>query len=307
MSRQSHRGQAAEEQDLESPNEEYGGQVVDEDSHWPDEHSEARPFVYESAYRSSGSHGGWVFDSGATSMSTGDQSIFEYMDPCQGSLTIASGLRMPIRGRGIVRFDLARGQQARLGGVIYVPGLAENLLSLEVLHLAGFESRGSSRGYELSKDRKTVAFGKRIGQSTYLDSVKHKDTLLVSPDVAKRMQYAWMALSVDEAMAKKQALIHHCLGHPGRKQFNDCVKLMDMDKLQLEKDDKLLNDNCEMCVMAKKVKLQNHIPVAKAKRPLQHVYMDLWGPNQEGSGDEWYFLSLIDNCTRFSWLYVLDN
>src|SRR5699024_3389261 len=116
-----------------------------EDSRWLDEISEARPFVYEKAYRSSGSQNGWVFDSGATSMSTGDKSIFEYMDPCRGSLTIASGLRMPIRGRGRVRFDLASGQQARLDGVIYVPGLAENLLSLEALHLAGFESRGSSR------------------------------------------------------------------------------------------------------------------------------------------------------------------
>ena len=77
-------------------------------------------------------------------MSTGDQSIFEYMDLCQGSLTIVSGLCMPIRGRGIVRFDLARGQQVRLGGVIYVLGLAENLLSLKMLHLARFESRGSS-------------------------------------------------------------------------------------------------------------------------------------------------------------------
>lgn len=103
-----------------------------------------RPFIYESAYRSLGSHGGWVFDSGVTSMSTGYKSIFEYMDPCQGSLTIASGLCMPIRGRGIVRFGLVRkGQQERLGGVIYMPGLAENLLSLEALHLARFESRGS--------------------------------------------------------------------------------------------------------------------------------------------------------------------
>ena len=118
--------------------------MVDEDSHWPDEHLEVRPFVYESAYRSLGSHGGWVFDSRVTSMSTGDQSIFEYMDLCQGSLTIVSGLYMSIRGRGIVRFNLVRkGQQARLGGVIYVLGLAENLLSLEVLHLARYESRGS--------------------------------------------------------------------------------------------------------------------------------------------------------------------
>ena len=56
--------------------------MVDEDSHWLDEHLDARPFIYENAYRSSGSQDGWVFDSGATSMSTGDKSIFEYMDPC---------------------------------------------------------------------------------------------------------------------------------------------------------------------------------------------------------------------------------
>ena len=70
-----------------------------------------------------------------------------------------------------------------------------------------------------------------------MDLVKHKNALLIRPDVAKRTQYAWMALSVDEATAKKQALIHHHLGHPGRKWFNDCVKLMDMDELKLEKDD----------------------------------------------------------------------
>ena len=96
---------------------------------------------------------------------------------------------MPIRGRGIVRFDLARDQQVRLSGVIYVPGLAENLLSLEVLHLAGYELRGSSQGYKLMKNGKTVTYRKQVGQSTYLDSVKYENTLLVGPDVAKRMQY----------------------------------------------------------------------------------------------------------------------
>ena len=137
--------------------------VDNEESHWLDEHLDARPFI-KHTYRSLGSQDGWVFDSRVTSMSTRDKSIFEYMDLCQGSLTIVSGLHMPIRGRGIVRFDLVRkGQQVRLGGVIYVPGLAENLLSLEALHLAGFESRGSSQGYKLYNDRKTVAFGKRIG------------------------------------------------------------------------------------------------------------------------------------------------
>ena len=62
-----------------------------------------------------------------------------------------------------------------------------------------------------------------------------------------------------------------------------------------------------MCVKAKQVKLQDHIPVAKARRPLQRVYMDIWGPNRESPGGERYSLSLVDDRTRFSWLYVLDN
>ena len=67
---------------------------------------------------------------------------------------------MPIKGRGIVKIQLPNGQEARLGRVIYVLGLEENLLSLEALHLAGYESRGSLQGYELLKNDKVVAYGK---------------------------------------------------------------------------------------------------------------------------------------------------
>lgn len=77
--------------------------VEHEGSHWLEERTEmSSVIINENAYRSSGSQNGWVFDSRATSMSTRDRSIFEYMDPCQGNLTVVSGVRMPIKGRGIV-------------------------------------------------------------------------------------------------------------------------------------------------------------------------------------------------------------
>ena len=41
-------------------------------------------------------------------MSTGDKSIFKYMNLYQESLTIMSGLCIPIKERGIVRFNLVR-------------------------------------------------------------------------------------------------------------------------------------------------------------------------------------------------------
>ena len=106
----------------------------------------------ENAYRANEDLMKWCSDSGATSMCTEHWHIFKYINPTyRGTLTIASGARIPIEGRGIVKFSLPNGSRARLGGVIYVPGLAENLLSLEALHLAGFESRGSMREYELMK------------------------------------------------------------------------------------------------------------------------------------------------------------
>ena len=75
---------------------------------------------------------------------------------------------MPIRGRGIVRFKL-NSQTVRLANIIYVPGLAENLLSLEALYIARYESRGSSKGYKLLWKGKVIAKGRRVRRSTYLD------------------------------------------------------------------------------------------------------------------------------------------
>lgn len=78
-------------------------------------------------------------------------------------LKIVSGTQMPIKGRGIARIQLLSGQDVRLGGVIYMLGLAENLLSLEALHLADYKLKGSSSSYELKKNSKIVTYRKREG------------------------------------------------------------------------------------------------------------------------------------------------
>lgn len=248
----------------------------------------------------------WCFDSGATSMSTGNRELFEFLDNRhRGKLGIASGTSMPIKGRGIVRFKLPNGMVVRLGNVIYVPGLAENLLSLEALHLAGYETQGSKRGYEIRKDGKIVARGKREGKTTYLDSVVSRDALKLGPSIGKMRHYASMAMETHSTLDRKRELIHRRLGHPGRKRFNDCVHDMGLDELKLPKADPELEDKCEICVKSRQVKGQSHKKVPRAKKPLARVYMDFWGPNRDSVGDERYYISLIDDYSRFSWLYVM--
>ena len=145
--RQNHGGRTTEEHNIAQSSDEESGNCTVEEYDYNckvdcEIASEKAGFIQEEAHRSS-SHGGWVFHSGATSMSTRDRSIFEYMDPCVGTLKIVSRTQMPIKGRGIVKIQLSSGWEVRLGRVIYVLGLEENLLSLEVLHLAGYELRGS--------------------------------------------------------------------------------------------------------------------------------------------------------------------
>lgn len=135
------------------------------------------------------------------------------MHPCLRTLINASGTHMPIKGCGVVRFHLPNGMQVRLAGVIYVLGLAENLLSLEALHLAGLESRGSISRYKILCKGKVVAEGKRNERTTYLHSVRNMDALLV--DTQKSRQFACLALSKDSKVSEKQAITHSCLGHPG--------------------------------------------------------------------------------------------
>lgn len=247
----------------------------------------------------------WCFDSGATSMSTGCRDIFEFLDTsCFGTLTIANGVQMPIKGRGVVRFMLKE-SPVRLGNVIYVPGLAENLLSLEALHMAGYKSVGSRQGYAIIKNGSMLARGKRIGRSTYLHSVANQDALLIKPAQRRHMQIAKRADDGGEdVIERKRELIHRRLGHPGKKRFNNCLQGLDMEELALGKHDALLDDKCEVCVKSKQVKNQSHIPVPRARKPLQRVYMDFWGPNRDSIGDERYYLSLIDDCTRYSWVFI---
>lgn len=60
-------------------------------------------FIREDAYRASDDPTRWCFDSGATSMCTGNKVIFEHMDKCRGTLIIASGMRMLIKGHNEVQ------------------------------------------------------------------------------------------------------------------------------------------------------------------------------------------------------------
>lgn len=191
--------------------------------------------------------------------------------------------------------------------MIYIPGLAENLLSLEALHMAGFETRGSKDGYKILWKGQVKATGKRIGKLTYLETVSSQDALFTGLSYKSLEQNARMAMVTEDNEDRKRTSIHRCLGHLGRARFNRCVHILGLNELKTKKTDCLLQDKCEISIEAKQVKLQNRKRIPRAKAPLQRVYMDFWGPNREGSGPEIYYLSLVDDYSRFSCIKMTED
>ena len=65
---------------------------------------------------------------------------------------------------------------------------------------------------------------------------------------------------------------------------------------------------CSACQMAKSHKLLFVPSDSRAMQPFDLVYSDLWGPSPITSvtGSKYFFL-FIDDHTRFTWLYLLQN
>jgi hypothetical protein len=99
-------------------------------------------------------------------------------------------------------------------------------------------------------------------------------------------------------------LLHKRFGHPGKAQFKRMAK-----ELGLAPEEEVLEElkTCETCIQAKSVKKQNHGKVPRASRPLKRVYMDFWGPYTKAKRAERYYLSLTNNCTRLSWIFLTKD
>jgi hypothetical protein len=71
---------------------------------------------------------------------------------------------------------------------------------------------------------------------------------------------------------------------------------------------KALKD-CEVCIQAKSTKRQNHKPVPRAKRLLERIYMDFWGPYQRvcSMGGYKYYLSFMDDFSRLATIYLTKD
>ena len=65
---------------------------------------------------------------------------------------------------------------------------------------------------------------------------------------------------------------------------------------------------CDTCQLAKFHRLPFPFSKSIAPKPFNLVHVDLWGPYKTAdTSGAYYLLSLLDDCTRYTWVYLLKN
>ena len=98
-------------------------------------------------------------------------------------------------------------------------------------------------------------------------------------------------------------LWHLRLGHISQRGLHEIVKqgLLGNDKI---KD----LEFCEHCIYGKSSRVKFSHAIHRTKETLDYVHSDSWGPAPVIShGGNRYFLTIIDDCSRRVWVYLLKH
>ena len=204
-----------------------------------------------------------------------------------GKVTIANEKTLSVQGGGTVEVPI-QGTITQITGVIHVPNLGYNLLSVSQLadRNMSCEFRGSTA--RLSRNGETVATAKRFNNA-YVLKAQYEEALSARRNDAQSEFLLW----------------HRRLGHIG----NSKIQLLTPEVVQgvpggLRPSQEL----CETCELTKSVKNVNKQTATRATEPLQRAHIDFWGPYKHKTiAGNRFMLTVTDDFSRKSWICLSKN
>jgi histone deacetylase 1/2 len=179
-----------------------------------------------------------------------------------------------------------------LNKILHVPKASKNLLSVHRLAKDNHAFLEFYPDYFSIKDqgtRKTLLRGRCEGglyplKSSSLQSSQNKQVLAT---VAKPSVSLW----------------HHRLGHASQ----PVVKHV-LDRFQLPfASESNKSGVCDACQQGKSHQLPYPRSTSVSTSPLQLVFSDVWGPAPSSVGRKTFYVSFIDDYSKFTWIYFLRH
>ena len=184
---------------------------------------------------------------------------------------------------------MTSGKELTLNDVLRVPEIQKNLVSGSLLSKKGFRLVFESKKFVLTKSGIYVGMG-------YMSDVLFKITVMtiVSNFNNKNTSSAYMI---------EPSNVWHCrLGHVNFDTMRKLMKLELLPKFNID-----ANHKCETCVESKLTRSSFH-NIERNTEPLDLIHSDTCDLKYvQTRGGKKYFVTFIDDCTRYCYVYLLKS
>ncbi|GJU90938.1 retrovirus-related pol polyprotein from transposon TNT 1-94 [Tanacetum coccineum] len=235
-------------------------------------------------------HGDWWIDNGATRHVCTDKSMFHSFRAVDNGqkLYIDNSATVDIKGEGDVVLKMTSEKELKLTNVLYVPEIRKNLVSGWLLNKFGFRLVFESDKFVLSKNQMYVGKGYAVNAMFKLN------VMVVKNDINKMNSSAYLIESSN--------VWHGRLGHVNFNSMRRLIKFNSIPNFHIDSKYK-----CETCVEAKLTRT----PFKSVKRttePLDMIHTDICDlKSLPTKGGNKYFITFIDDCTKYCYVYLLKS
>lgn len=234
--------------------------------------------------------GRWYIDSDATSHMTNESNFFSVIRDTTTTVFLADGSAVKTAGTGeghlACEVSDNRVQAIELTDVLYVPQLDGGLISVP---------RITEKGYRVIFERNLyiIYHGQRV----------------VARAIQEGNLYRLKTVEASTRTVNTEKCIHHWHRRLGHRDLYAIKKLISED-LAIGIKITTCSDNtvCEHCIKGKLTQTKFLKSKNREKEPMKLIHSDLCGPMQTAtpSGNR-YFLTLIDDCSRFTVVRLLKT
>jgi hypothetical protein len=251
------------------------------------------PDTNRSASAASASQGGtesvWYTDTGATDHITSELDKLAIHERYNGTdqIRTASGAGMDINhiGHSVIHTP---SRDLHLRNILHAPKAAKNLIFVHRLTKDNQAFMEFHPDFFLVKDqatKKTLLHGRCKGGLYPLQHPSDPRKQVIS--VVKPSSSRW----------------HSRLGHPS---FEIVRRVISEHNLPCSSE---VNKEsvCGACQQAKSHQLPYSVSTSKSSAPLELIFSDVWGPAIDSFGNKRYYVSFIDDYSKFTWIYLLRH
>ncbi|GJX45233.1 retrovirus-related pol polyprotein from transposon TNT 1-94 [Tanacetum coccineum] len=233
---------------------------------------------------------GWWIDTGATRHVCADKSMFHSFRAVDNGqkLYMGNSATADIKGEGDVILKMTSEKELKLTNVLYVPEIRKNLVSGWLLNKFGFRLVFESDKFVLSKNQMYV------GRGYAMNGMFKLNVMVVKNEINKMNSSAYLIESSN--------VWHGRLGHVNFNSMRRLIKFNSIPNCHIDSKYK-----CETCVEAKLTRT-SFKSVKRTTEPLDMVHTDICDlKSLPTKGGNKYFITFIDDCTKYCYVYLLKS